>query len=99
MPLPENETCTNALEQAPSVENTAFAGQQYKVISYAFTDDKGIPNDFIDRKLTIFIQGCFAYRTLSEFDTAPYCFYIYPAKGADPDTWEFRSCPPPKIKS
>ncbi len=92
MPLPPNTKCPEALEASKLGGRTAYAGQKYSDFAYVFTN--GAPPEFFDRKMTFYVQGCFAYRTLFRSFNSPYCLFLYPAKNVDPTEWEFRFCPP-----
>ncbi len=94
MTLPPNTQCSKALEASKLGGRTAYAGQKYSDFGYVFTNGGGAPPEFFDRKLTFYVQGCFAYRTLFRSFTSPYCLFLYPAKNMDPTEWKFRWCPP-----
>jgi hypothetical protein len=95
MMLPQNAVC-DTLEtintKASWIGKTAFPGQRYRDVAYIFTDPKGIPDEFLARKSTFWVQGCIAYKTLGKFWFSPYCLYLYPAKDIPPEKWPFRFC-------
>jgi hypothetical protein len=94
MPIPENKKCEAAIAFTRKGGRTVFSQQEHSLYAYIWTTS-GPPQEFFDRKRTFFVQGCFAYKTPDDnhIYTAPYCVFLYPAKGYDPVEWKFRFCP------
>lgn len=67
----------------------------------AFSNSPSALRDVVIGRKILFIQGCFAYRTIEKPHFSQFCFYLYPELGPQTGTetaipvaeWTFRSCP------
>jgi hypothetical protein len=55
------------------------------------TDELAITHAVMEGTEILYIQGCFAYRTLEAEHKSQYCFMLVP-KGGDPKQWKFIDC-------
>lgn len=94
VPWPNNPFCNLNPLQVTN-RRTVYPTSKNEDITYVFNSPY-VPQDFIDKKKSFTVIGCFLYRTPIEPDKirhSPYCFYFQPKREGAIDDGTFEVCP------
>jgi hypothetical protein len=88
--VPPNQTCSGL--SPPKDGRSAFPDHEYTT-DYTFTSGHLLDKvSVLNNETTLFMHGCFAYKTFAEPHTTEFCFYAaLPNKAIDHWHWNF--CP------
>ncbi len=93
-PWPVNTLCQRDPLQVGN-RRTVYPGSKNEDLIYIFNSPL-VPKEFIDKKKSFTIVGCFLYRTPIEpqkIRHSPYCFYFQPKREGPIDDGTFEVCP------
>jgi hypothetical protein len=93
-PWPVNTLCAGDPLQVVN-RRTVYPGSKNEDLIYIFNSPL-VPQEFIDKKKSFTIVGCFLYRTPIEpqkIRHSPYCFYFQPKREGPIDDGTFQVCP------
>jgi hypothetical protein len=93
-PWPINPFCGVNPSQVVN-RRTVYPSSKNEDITYVF-NSPFVTQDFIDKKKSFTVIGCFLYRTPIEPDKirhSPYCFYFQPKREGGIDDGTFEVCP------